>query len=122
MLLALQLLLADGAANDAQGGANAPLWFTLLTYGPILVLFYFLVLRAPMKRQERERQTLFSNLKENDKVLTSGGIIGTITSLRKDTDEMTLKVDDKVKLRMTKSSVVRILNADGAKEQKEGGA
>jgi preprotein translocase subunit YajC len=120
MLFAIQLLLAqanDAAQQTPQGGAGGSGGgIMMIAWLLVLVFFYFLVIRAPMRRQENERQTLLNNLKENDKVLTSGGIIGTIATLRKDTDEMTLKVDDKVRLRMTKSSIVRVLTDDAASE------
>ena len=65
MLFALQLFLAQ-AASDQQGGANP-----LLTFAPLIIifiLFYFFMIRGPMKRQEQERQSLLSALKKNDKV------------------------------------------------------
>jgi preprotein translocase subunit YajC len=78
-----------------------------------------------MKRQEQERKTLLSALKKNDKVVTSGGIIGIVASVKEKEDEVMLKVDESsnVRLRVTRSSIVRIVGGDeAAKEQKEGGA
>jgi preprotein translocase subunit YajC len=81
---------------------------------PILVIgvfIYFLAIR-PMKKQERERKTLLEALKKNDRVLTSGGIIGVIANIRDKDDEIVLKVDENsnVRLRMTRSSIVRVLS------------
>ncbi len=125
MLLALQLL-ADAAANGNQaqptGGGG------LLGLAPLVVifiLFYFFMIRAPMKRQEQERKNLFAGLKKNDRVVTSGGIIGIIASIKENEDEVTLKVDESsnVRLRVLRSSIQKILGGDETpKDDKGSGA
>jgi len=123
-LLAMLPLFAEGGADGqgAQPGGGLP--GLLLTLLPILVLFYFLMIR-PARRQEQERQSLLGALKKNDKVVTVGGLIGIVSSIKENEDEVTLKVDENsnVKVRVTKASIVRVLTAssEGAKEAKEGG-
>jgi preprotein translocase subunit YajC len=122
-LLAWQFFLAqtspDGGTGAATGGNP------LLTFAPlviIFILFYFFLIRAPMKKQEQERQALLSAMKKNDKVVTSGGIIGIVASIKEKEDEVTLKVDESsnVRLRVLKSSIVKILSPDEpAKDTKE---
>ena len=122
MLLAMLPLFAEGGADGgaAQPGGGLP--GLLLTLLPILVLFYFLMIR-PARRQEQERQSLLGALKKNDKVVTTGGLIGIVAGIKENEDEVTLKVDENsnVKVRVTKSSIVRVLSAsaEGAKETKE---
>ena len=75
-----------------------------------------------MKKQEKERKTLLEALKKNDRVLTSGGIIGVIANIREKDDEIVLKVDENsnVRLRLTRSSIVRVLSEkDVAKDTTE---
>ena len=121
-MLCSLLLLAQGDNTPASPPGN-----TLITLFPLLiigVLGYFLMIR-PMKRQEHQRQALLSALKKNDRVVTSGGIIGIVASIKEKEDEVTLKVDESsnVRLRVTKSSIARILGGEEAgKEQKEAGA
>jgi preprotein translocase subunit YajC len=85
----------------------------------MVALGYFLLFR-PVQKQERERKALVSALKKNDKVLTSGGIIGIVAAIKEKDDEVQLRIDDSsnVRLRVTKSSIVRVLNRD-AEETKE---
>jgi preprotein translocase subunit YajC len=123
MLFAFLTLLAQ-AADQGAGGQQAPpqsILPTLLTFVPIAILGYFLLMR-PVQRQEKQRQALLSALKKNDRVVTSGGIIGVVAAIKD--DEVSLRVDDSsnVRLRVTKSSIARILGDEGAKETKEGGA
>jgi len=119
MLLSF-LLLAEG--DDKTQGSP---WGMLPIFLPIIVLFYFMILR-PARRQESERQALIKTLDKNDKVLTTGGIYGTVISVSEKEDEVVVKVDDNTRLRMIKSSIARNVTKEDAikqaKEQKTGGA
>jgi preprotein translocase subunit YajC len=65
-------------------------------------VFYFLLIR-PQRRREREHRALLSSLKRGDRVVTAGGIIGTIEDI--DQNEVVLAVEEG-KLRIAKSSIV----------------
>ena len=99
-------LLAEGAAGGRQ------LFEMLAVFAPILIIFYFLLIR-PQKKKEAKRRALIDALKKNDEVITIGGIHGVITGLKD--DEVTLKVDEtsNVKLRMNRSAISRVVNAPG---------
>jgi preprotein translocase subunit YajC len=129
MLFALESLsfLMAQAPSAPEQTPGSPLG-GLLNIAPFIVigiLFWFFLLR-PMKRQEAERQALLSTLKKNDRVVTSGGLIGVVANVKEKEDEVTLKVDDSsnFRLRVTRSSIVKILNGEdpAVKEQKTGGA
>ena len=101
---------ADGGAPGAAppgGNLLQAIWPFLL----ILPLFYLLVIR-PGRRQERDRQSLIGNTKKNDKVYTTSGIIGTVVSISD--DELVIKVDDNVRLRMVKGSILRNITQEEA--------
>jgi preprotein translocase subunit YajC len=121
MLLAAFLLIAQDGQGGAQpgGGGLGPL-FSFMPILLIIVFFYLLIIR-PGKRQEQERQAMLGALKKNDKVVTSGGLIGTVAVIKENEDEVTLKVDDNsnVRLRVTKSSIVRVLSASSSEAPKE---
>jgi preprotein translocase subunit YajC len=75
---------------------------------PIVVLFavfYFLLIR-PQQKQQKKRKEMLASLKKGDKVITIGGIYGTIKELR-DTD-LTLRIGDNLDIRMTRYSVDRV--------------
>jgi preprotein translocase subunit YajC len=89
----------------------------MIPFVAIFVLAYFLMLR-PAMRQERQRKALLAAVKKNDKVITSGGIIGVVAQVKD--DEIILKVDESsnVRLRVTKNSIVQVVShEEGAKEQ-----
>ncbi len=80
------------------GGLLGPFTPMLL----ILVVFYFMLIRPQQKRQ-RELQEVVSNLKSGDRIVTSGGIIGTITMVR-DTS-LLIRSADKSIIEVSRSSV-----------------
>ena len=70
----------------------------------IFALFYFIILR-PQVKEKRKREEVLSELKKNDKVLTIGGIIGTIADLSSDGRRVTLKVDDSTRVKIQRSAI-----------------
>ncbi len=99
----------DGGGAAAGGGASGPLSM-LPAFALMAVAFYFLLIR-PQRKQEAERKSMISTLKKNDRVLTVGGIYGKVSSIRPEADEVTVTVDEgsNTKLRMTISSIARVL-------------
>lgn len=83
----------------------------LLLIGAIFLIFWFLIWR-PQRRRDRERQEMLDRVQKNDKVLTVGGIYGTVRWVKG--SEVMLLVDDstKTKLRMSMSSIARILSEE----------
>jgi preprotein translocase subunit YajC len=60
---------------------------------------------------------MLSALKKNDRVVTIGGMIGTVANITPDGQEVTLKVDDNTRIRMIRSSIQRVLSGDGEAEK-----
>jgi len=122
MWTSLLTVLADGA-QQPQGGdqGGSPFANPLFLIIPGVLLFYLLILR-PMRNQEKERQNLLAQMNKGDKVITISGIYGTIVSVsdKPEVDEIVVKVDDNVRLKMTKNAIHRNLtNEEKAKEAKE---
>ena len=87
--------------------------FLFLMFG-VMVVFLFIL---PARQQRRQQQELMASIKPGAKVLTSGGIIGTIVTLKDNEDEITIRSGD-TKLRVTKSSIARVLGQDEAEAPK----
>jgi len=106
MLYALTILLAQ----DDKRAPDGPGLIGLAPIVAIVILFYFLMLRPARQREKQQRDMIMNQLKKNDEVLTSAGIIGTVANIKD--DEVTLKVDDSanVRLRILRSSIVQIRN------------
>ncbi len=82
----------------------------LSTIWPILlmiVIFYFLLYR-PQKKQEQARKAMLDSLKRGSKIITIGGIYGTIVEVG--TEHIQVEVAEKMTLKMTRNSVASIIN------------
>ena len=96
--MSISFLLAMGAPAE---GAN-PL-VGLLPMIAILAIFYFIILR-PMKKRQEKVQAFLEALKVGDRVVTSGGIHGSITRAGKDT--LQLQIADKVRIDVSRNAIV----------------
>jgi preprotein translocase subunit YajC len=99
-----------------QGGnPEGSLFSTLIMFALIIGIFYFLILRPQQKRQ-KDRQKLLEALKKGDKVVTAGGLHGTIAGM--DEKTVLLQVADNVKMKYDRSAIASILR-EGEPEPKE---
>lgn len=114
--------LATGALLAQEGGAGGRgflgetsfIWVMLA----IGVLFYFLMMR-PEQKQKARIADMQQGLKKNDKVVTIGGIYGTVVNAAKGSEEITLRIDDNTRMRVERNSVKRVIS-DEKKPPDEG--
>jgi preprotein translocase subunit YajC len=107
------ILFAQDKAKDAAQEAPS-LWANPIILLPILfMLFYFVVILPQSRRQRKEQAALMTGLKKNDEVVTAAGIVGVIWSIKEGDEEVTLKIDDNARIRVLKSTIVRIKNKEG---------
>ena len=105
------------AQGDAVPNANGPPPNPLIQAVPMLVMFavlFYLIMIRPQQGEQKERQERLEALKKNDKVLTIGGVIGTIVDFSGDGKRVTLRVDDGTRIKFTRSSIQGLYNeSDG---------
>ena len=108
--------IADLPLVFAQDGPNAGIWQLLVYLLPMIAVVYFLMI-MPQQQQEKKRRAMIDGLKKNDKVLTTGGIYGTVMSVDAKNDRVVLRVDDErgVKLAVTTASVGRVIESSSEK-------
>lgn len=78
----------------------------------IILVFYFLLIRPQAKRQ-KQQQAMLAAVKKGDKIITSGGIHGTIVGVKENTNVLILKIADNMKIEIERSSVGRVLTSSG---------
>ncbi len=113
-------IILSGVASGMAGGLafwlQLPGGGSLLTLAPLLfifAIFYFLLI-MPQQRKQKKWQLMLSELKNGDKIVTSGGLRGTIVSLKD--DALTLRVPpDNLKLEISRASVVSVTPAEEGK-------
>lgn len=101
----------------ASGNTAGSMLSTIVMFGVIFVIFYFLIIR-PQNKKQKEMQKMLSAIKKGDKVVTIGGIHGVVSAV-KDNGNVVVKVDENCKLEFTKSAISTVLNRDTASEKAE---
>jgi preprotein translocase subunit YajC len=96
-------------AQDVAAGGTGAVIMQLLPLILIFAVFYFLLIR-PQQKKMKEHRSMLQALKRNDKVVTAGGIVATVTKVRDDSDEVEVEIAPNVRVmvvRGTISSVVK---------------
>jgi preprotein translocase subunit YajC len=105
------------AAGSAAPASNPALsiGLQLLQFAPIFLILYFLLIR-PQQTRQKQMDKMIKALKKGDKVVTNGGIYGTVVGV--EDAKVVLRVSEDVKLEFAKSSVVQVLGDPALKETK----
>jgi len=109
-------LISTAFAQTAEPAArgNAPIWPMMLV---LFAIFYFFIIR-PQSKKQKETQSMLATIDKGARVITIGGIVGTIVSIKQldkdktsDEDIIVLKVGDSTKLEMIRSSISKVVSA-----------
>ncbi|NOY61462.1 MAG: preprotein translocase subunit YajC [Calditrichaeota bacterium] len=100
--------------SSGQGTQGNPMGFFL----PIILIFaimYLLIFRPQAKKQKEHRRML-DDMQKGDRVVTAGGIYGTIAGIKEKEGIVILKIDNNVKIEITRSSIARTLTGSEQKK------
>lgn len=101
--------------QQAPGGMESIL-SSIVPFLLIILIFYFLILRPQQKRQ-KERLKLLESMKKGDKIVSAGGIHGTIEGIEDKT--LLVKIADNVKVKMERSAVSTIIGVTDLEPEKK---
>lgn len=96
---------APAPAQQGQADPMNILWMIL----PFFAIMYFLMIR-PNQKREKERQQMLANLSKGDKVITTGGILGTIVGLNEKSVVLRVSEDPAVKIEFLRQAVSRAVS------------
>lgn len=109
------------AADPLAGGGFGMLMPLIL----IVIIMYFFMIR-PQNKKQKELQKMLDALQKGDKIITIGGIHGTVSSVKKESNTVIIKVDDNTKIEFNRSAVASVVSdksaetkADGKKAEKK---
>ncbi len=104
LIMALGSTASTASSTTASTGS---MWTTLITFGLILLIFYFLMIR-PQKKRDKEARDMLAAMKKGDKVVTIGGIRGTVAVVKEST--VIIKVDDNTRIEFSKNAISQVLD------------
>ncbi|HKN01767.1 MAG TPA: preprotein translocase subunit YajC [Candidatus Binataceae bacterium] len=108
-------------AQAASGAAQASPASTLIQMAPIagvIAIFYFLLIR-PQTQKAKQHSNMLKELKRNDEVVTTGGLIGKITELGDKLVTLEIAPNVRVRVERPQISAVSSYSKTGAKKDKE---
>jgi len=95
------LVLLQAAAGSSSGQMIS----TLVTFGLVFVVFYFLIIR-PQNKKQKEAKKMIEAVKKGDKIITIGGIHGMVHAVKETT--VVVKVDDDCRIEFAKSAIATV--------------
>ena len=94
---------------QASGNSTAAFIVQILPIAAIFLVFYFLVM-APANKQKRKTQEMLNSLKKGDRVVTSGGIYGTVQGV--EPEVVYLKIADNVRVKVARSAITGVVSGE----------
>ncbi len=123
MLNTLAILFAEAEGGGAPpGGAGAGGGDQMMRMLPMYIIafgaMWYFLFHLPMKRERTRQAALLAAVKKNDRVLTTSGIYGVVTNVSKESNEVTLRIDEatNAKLRLTLNSIAQVLGDEPSAE------
>jgi len=107
-----QTILAMGPPAQ-PGQQSAPAWTSMVPLVLLVVVFYFVLIR-PQQKKAKEHQQLLKTVKAGDKIVTSGGVLGVVITVKEKT--VTIRSAD-TKLEITKSAIAEITERSGEADE-----
>jgi preprotein translocase subunit YajC len=102
----VDLLLAMAPPPDGSGGGGGSLISTLIMFGAIFAIFYFMIIR-PQQKRAKEREKLLSAVQKGDKVVLTSGLYGTVAGLEEKT--CLIDVGNNVKMKFDRSAIASVI-------------
>lgn len=111
------LILAGQGGNTAPSGGDQ-LTPMLLMMAALFLLFYFIILR-PQKREQQRLEQMRNAVKKGDRVVTIGGIHGTVVAVDTTNNIVTVQVDRNVKIDFSKAAIATVIPKEEARAEEE---
>jgi len=104
------VVLAQAAAPPAATPAADQMLHMFAILAITVGIFYFMIIR-PQQRKQKETEAMLRSVKKGDRVLTSGGVFGTVVGPKGNQDDvLVLRVSDDVKMEFARHSIVQVLD------------
>ena len=100
------MLISPAYAQAAGGGESG--FVALLPLVLIFVVFYFLLIR-PQQKKMKQHKEMVSNVRRGDKIVTGGGLIGTITKVTDD-NEVQVELAENVRVKVLRHTIAEVLS------------
>lgn len=97
----------SGTTGGTPSTGAAGFFISILPLLVILVIFYFLLIK-PQQSQQKKHKEMLSQLKKGDRVLTSGGLYGTVVGINEKDSIVVLRISDDVKVEIDRNHITSV--------------
>jgi preprotein translocase subunit YajC len=101
------MFISPAYAQSIFGGDGGSGLMQLMPLVLIFVVFYFLMIR-PQQQRQKQHKAMVDALRRGDKVITAGGILGTVAKVLSDT-EVAVDIADNVRVRVVRSTITQVM-------------
>ena len=105
---------AAATGTDATTPQGPPGWTNLVFFALLLAMVYFALIRPQMQAKKKQEETI-KGARTGDKIVTTGGILGTVTNVKEKT--VVVRIADNVKVEMLRSAIQTVTQRSGDDEQ-----
>ena len=102
----MSFFISDAVAEAAPAAQQADPMTSLIFFGGMILIFYFILIR-PQSKRAKEHRELVGGLSKGDEVITNGGILGKITEVSE--QYATVEIADNVQIKIQKAAVATVL-------------
>ncbi|WP_431284318.1 preprotein translocase subunit YajC [Humitalea sp. 24SJ18S-53] len=107
------MFISPAYAQDAAGAGGMVMQLAPLIL--IFVVFYFLLIR-PQQKKMKDHRKMLGELKRNDKIVTSGGIVGRIASVKEGSEEIEVEIAPNVKVQIVRGTIASVIRPEAAND------
>lgn len=111
------MFISPAYAQDAAAGGAAGIVMQLAPLMLIFVVFYFLLIR-PQQKRAKEHRAMLTQLKRNDRIITAGGIIGTVTKVKEGSEEVEIEIAPNVRINVVRNTISTLIKPVAANDAK----
>ena len=111
-LLAMSSNAAASSNNAAAAGSSGMVMILFMAF----VIVYFIVIMRKDKKKQQDEQTMRESVKVGDEVLTIGGVVGRVVTVKEDSIDIETG-SDRIKIRFTKQAIAKNITADKKAEE-----
>jgi preprotein translocase subunit YajC len=102
------MLISTAYAQGVGGLLDQSAMIQFLPLVLIFVVFYFLLIR-PQQKKQKDHRSMLDALRRGDRVVTGGGIIGTVNRVTPGTDDVEVDIAQNVRVRVLRSTITTVL-------------
>ena len=109
------MLISTAYAQDAAAGGATGMVMQFAPLILIFVVFYFLLIR-PQQKKAKEHRDMLGTLKRGDRIVTAGGIVGKITSVKDGSDEIETEIAPNVRVTVVRGTIASVIRPVAAND------